>query len=416
MKILGFAFGKKKEKRAARVNNSEQWISAGYNNEAGIWVDDKAAETIAAVYAANRIICDNISSIPFTLYRKVGGGGREEATDHPLYPLLKYEPNPETDSMEFFWDLQRDLNFRGKSYVKLVLDGQGKVREMHRLHPDRVTEKVNSGGRRVYGYVNGDNQTEILRSDEVWRTYLAGGVSPIDLQRENFAIALQHQKHEARFWKNGAKLGIVAVHPGTLSAEAKMALKKQIEQKTQGDSAFGTLILQEGMTIEKIGMTNEQAQFLQTIQAKKKDIASIFNIPLHMLQEHDGANHSNVEQKSQDFITYTIRPLAVRWERSLHRSLLTRDEQDDLKAELNIDALLRADFLSRQQGLSIQRQNGIITANEWRKLENMNPVNGGETRLEPMNMVRIDAEGNEVTPREESPGGVPNTPGAKPIE
>lgn len=417
MSIFGW-FGRKRapepEARASKISNAEEWISShSYDSEAGIFVNEDRAETVAAVYSANRIICDSISSIPFILYREVPGGGREEAKDHPLYRLLKYQPNEETDAMEFFWELQRDLNFRGRAYVKLVIDGRGTIQEMHRMDPDRTAERLNSSGRRIYAHTKDNNRTEILRSDQVWRTYLAGGLSPIDSQRENFAIALQHQKHEARFWGNGAKLGIVAIHPGSLSPAASEALKRQIDSKTTGKNAYGTLVLQEGMTVEKVGMTNDQAQFLESIQAKKRDIASIFNVPLHMLQEHSGATFNNIEQKSQDFISYSIRPLAVRWERSLYRSLLTAAEQLEMKAELRLEALLRADFLSRQQGLSIQRQNGIITANEWRTHENMNPTPGGDTRLEPMNMVRIDQQGNEIVPKQEGTGGIPNLPGGK---
>jgi HK97 family phage portal protein len=168
------------------------------------------------------------------------------------------------------------------------------------------------------------------------------------------------------------------------------------------------MILEEGVTVQPVSLPNDQAQWIEAMRFSKGDIASIFRVPPHMIGIFDGATFSNIEQQALEFEKYCIQPWCTRIEGALSHCLFTAEEQEIYSFKFNLDALRRGAFLERQQGLAIQRNLGIISADEWRSLENRNPLPNkeGSGYLQPMNMTLV-GEKDTVSTVGEAPPSVP---------
>lgn len=401
--------------RALRITSGDDyiWGPGGFASASGEAVNKDTAMRITAVYACVKLISETLATLPLVLYREKGEG-RERAKEHALYKLLHDAPNYYQDICQFIETMQMHVLLRGNAYAEVGRDDGGQVVELVILNPDLVLP-VLVGGTVRYEVLRG-GQTEVLNVDKI--LHIRGpssdglvGLSPIDLARETLGAAQALDKHSGGMWKNGARMGGVLTHPGKLTPAGLQNLRSSWDGQTAGAGNSGkTAILENGMKYEPIAMTSEQAQFIEQKKMSRTEIASIFHVPPHMIGDLERATFSNIEQQSLEFVTYTMRPWFVRWERAIKNRLLTVAEQKKFKAEFNADALLRGDFLSRQQGLAIQRQNGIINIDEWRALENRNPLpnNDGKDHLVPMNMQPAGEEPKAAP----SPGdGVPNTPG-----
>jgi HK97 family phage portal protein len=182
----------------------------------------------------------------------------------------------------------------------------------------------------------------------------------------------------ASFFGNGTHMGGVLSHPGSLGEKAQSNLRKSIEAVHQGASrAMKMLILEEGMKYERMGIPPEDAQFLQTRQHQVEDVCRWFRVPPHKIQHLLRSTFSNIEHQSIEFVTDTIRPWLVRMEQEANRKLLRPSEQGVYYTENLVDALLRGDALARSQALEIQARNGVLTPDEWRRIENRNPLPDG---------------------------------------
>lgn len=213
------------------------------------------------------------------------------------------------------------------------------------------------------------------------------------LAREAIGMALATEEYGARFFGNGAKPGGVLEHPGKLSKEAQDRLRTSWNEMHQGLSKQHRIaILEEGMSYKQIGIPPEDAQFLETRKFQLNEIARIFRIPPHLVGDLERATFSNVEQQSIDFVVHTIRPWLVRWEQAIKLKLFTPTERRRFFAEFVADGLLRGDIKSRYEAYAIGRQNGWLSADDIRELENMNPLpdDTGKVYLVPLNMVPAD--------------------------
>jgi HK97 family phage portal protein len=211
------------------------------------------------------------------------------------------------------------------------------------------------------------------------------GYSPIAMAREAVGLAMATEEFGARFYNQNAQPGIVLKHPNRLSNEARDNLRKSWEDSHRGlDKAHKAAILEEGMSLEKIGIPPDDAQFLETRKFQRSEIASFFHIPPHMIGDLDKATFSNIEQQSLEFVVYTMRPWLVRWEQAINQKLIL---QENYFSEFLVDGLLRGDIAARYSAYAVGRQWGWLSANDVRELENMNPIDGGDTYLTPLNML-----------------------------
>ena len=399
--------------RASPKNSS--WFSPPSfffgTSSSGKAVNEKTALQTTAVYACVRILAETIASLPFHTYRYTLNG-KEKAIEHPIYYLLHSEPNPEMTSFVFRETLMSHLLLWGNAYAQIIRDGRGRVLGLYPLLPNKVIVNRNQHGELVYQYEK-EGQTYFLRSYEVLHIPGLGfdgiiGYSPIAMAKNAVGMAIATEEYGAKFFANGANPGGVLEHPGVVKDPAR--IRESWNAVYQGSSnAHRVAVLEEGMKFQSIGIPPEQAQFLETRKFQINEIARIFRIPPHMIGDLEKSSFSNIEQQSLEFVMYTLDPWVVRWEQAIQRALFTENEKRQYFVKFNVDGLLRGDYQSRMNGYAVGRQNGWLSANDIRELENLNRIPedlGGDLYLINGNMTKLADAGafanNKTTKMEEN--------------
>ena len=373
----------------------------------GKTVTERSAMQMTAVYSCVRILAEAVAGLPLNLYRYTEDGGKEKAIDHPLYLLLHDEPNPEMSSFVFRETLMTHLLLWGNAYAQIIRNGKGEVIALYPLMPNRMSVDRDSQGQLYYTYQRGTdeairdkNQTVILRPTDVLHIPGLGfdglvGYSPIAMAKNAIGMAIACEEYGAKFFANGAAPGGVLEHPGTIKDPQRV---RESWQSTFGGSgnANKIAVLEEGMKYTPIGISPEQAQFLETRKFQINEIARIFRVPPHMVGDLEKSSFSNIEQQSLEFVKYTLDPWVVRWEQSLTRALFTQTEKVRYFVKFNLEGLLRGDYESRMNGYATARQNGWMSANDIRELENLDRIpaeEGGDLYLINGNMLPLKDAG-----------------------
>ncbi|CFX06957.1 Bacteriophage/Gene transfer agent portal protein [Syntrophomonas zehnderi OL-4] len=356
------------------------------NTSAGKPVNEHTAMQMTAVYSCVRILSETLAGLPLHVYRYNDSGGKEKYLKHPLYKLLHDEPNPEMTSFAFRETLMSHLLLWGNAYAQIIRNARGEVLALYPLMPNKMTVDRDSKGRLFYLYTRTSEDTPTLGDDsQVYLTpsevlHIPGlgfdgliGYSPIAMAKNAVGLAIATEEYGAKFFANGAAPGGVLEHPGTIKDPQKV--KDSWNAAYQGSqNAHRVAVLEEGMKYQPIGISPEQAQFLETRKFQINEIARIFRVPPHMLADLEKSSFSNIEQQSLEFVKYTLDPWVVRWEQSMCRALLTESEKPTVFIKFNVDGLLRGDYVSRMNGYATARQNGWMSANDIRELENLNRI------------------------------------------
>lgn len=363
-----------------------QWLNLG-NSESGVSVTKTSALQLSAVHACIKVLSEAIGTAPLMLYRQKKDG-KERDIKHPLYTILHDRPNLWMTPFEFKELLVGCICLRGNFYAEIIRNGGGQVEELIPLNPDRVMPFLKDRKKLFMMYTD-SGEPIVKMPGEIFHVMgmsLDGvtGLNPIEYHRETIGDAIATRKHGSKLFSNGAMIGGVLKHPAHLSKEAQERLVEQFKKRYEGgDNAGKTLFLEEGMDYLKLGMTSQDAQFLETLKYQISDIARIFRVPPHMIGDLERATFSNIEQQSLEFVQYTILPWARRIEESIKRDLILKSSQ---YSEFLLDILMRADIKSRYDAYAVARNWGWMTANEIRARENMNPVDNGDIYLQPLNM------------------------------
>lgn len=374
--------------------------AGGAPSATGRTINADTAMSLTAVYAAIRLLSRTIASLPLIVYRRLPNGGKERAEDHPLYWLLHDQPNPEMTSFEFRLGQLVSYYAWGESFAEIQRNlYTGDAIALWPLRPDRMTaQRVR--GELVYEYRLPDGTRKPFTRDLILhcRDMTTNGINamrPADTGREAIGLGLATEEFGARFFGNGAQPGAVLQHPGTLSPEAYARITKSWETRHQGlSNAQRIAVLEEGMSLETIGVDPDAAQFLETRKFQVREIARLFGVPPHKIGDLEQATFSNIEHQAIEFVTDAIRPTAENIEQRYGASLLSVDERRTYFVEHLIDALLRGDILSRYQAFGIARDKGFLSVDEIRAMENWNPLPDGlgQIYLQPLNMVAVGEE------------------------
>jgi HK97 family phage portal protein len=373
---------------------SDFWYSPiGVDSAAGVRVTPDSAMRSEAVFSCVRVRSETLAALPLIVYRRLPDGGKERAPEHPLYRVLHDQPNNWQTSLEFREMMNSHLDLRGNAYAEIKSGPNGPVDQLVPIHPDRVQVKRYQDGSFDYTIRQLDGTTKKFLPDQVfhprgWTLDGVVGLSPISVVREVVGIDLAAQDYAARFMRNDVSPSIVLHHPAKLSPEAYARLKASIQEKQTGENRHSAMILEESMKAEKLGMTNKDAQFLEARKYQKSGIASIFRVPPHMIGDLERATHSNIEHQGIEFTIYTMLPIAKRWEQRISLDLFYPMPGDDSEyfAEFLLDGLNRGDMDSRYTAYAIAINWGWMSPNDVRRLENMNPIDGGDVYLRPLNM------------------------------
>ena len=366
-------------------------------------VTERSAMQMTAVYSCVRILAEAIAGLPLHLYTYKDDGGKEKAIGHPLYLLLHDEPNPEMSSFVFRETLMTHLLLWGNAYAQIIRNGKGEVVALYPLMPNRMTVDRDSSGQLFYTYQMNNTDaptmkagTVILKPSDVLHIPGLGfdglvGYSPIAMAKNAIGLAIATEEYGAKFFANGATPGGLLEYPGTVKDPDRV--RESWNKGFSGSQNAGKVaILEEGMKYTPISIAPEQAQFLETRKFQINEIARIFRVPPHMVGDLEKSSFSNIEQQSLEFVKYTLDPWVVRWEQSLSRALFTPEEKKRYFFKFNVEGLLRGDYQSRMNGYATARQNGWMSANDIRELENLDRIpaeDGGDLYLINGNMLPL---------------------------
>jgi HK97 family phage portal protein len=307
-------------------------------------------------------------------------------------------------SFVFRETLMSHLLLWGNAYAQVIRDGRGQVLALYPLLPNKMDVARSANGELTYTYrrdaeesrINPASETLTLRRDEVLHIPGLGfdgliGYSPIAIAKNAIGMAMATEEYGASFFANGANPGGVLEHPGVVK-DPKRVRESWNAVYQGGGNAHRIAVLEEGMKFQAIGIPPEQAQFLETRKFQINEIARIFRVPPHMVGDLEKSSFSNIEQQSLEFVKYTLDPWVVRWEQALQQSLLLPSEKPRYFVRFNVDGLLRGDYQSRMTGYATGRQNGWLSANDIRELEDMNRIpaeEGGDLYLVNGNMTKL---------------------------
>ena len=362
-------------------------------------VNPSSAIQVSAVYACVRVIAETIASLPFHVYETTENGSRK-APEHPLYRLIHDEPNKEMTSFILRETMLAHLLLYGNAYCQIIRTGRDKIDSLYPLLPDKMEVDRDAGGLLTYTYTTSDGKRWRLDPRDVLHIPGLGfdgvmGYSPIALEKSAIGLGIAAEDYGSKFFSNGARPSGILTHPNTVKDPAALRASWNAAYGSSSN-ASRVAVLEEGMTFVPLSLPNNEAQFLETRKFQVSEICRIFRVPPHMIGDLDRATFSNIEHQSIDFAVHTIRPWLVRIEQAVNRTLFSEKEKGRFYVQFNLDGLMRGDYKSRMEGYAIARQNGWMSANDIRELENMNAMSdeeGGNAYLVNGNMIPVNLAG-----------------------
>ena len=390
--------------KRSNVTNPTKWLAELFgarSSKTGVAVNETTAMYYATVYSCVKVISESIASLPLIVYERLDRG-KSRAKDHPLYTVLHDLANPYMTSFVLRETLQNHLLTYGNAYCEIQRNKAGEVIALWPLLPDRTKPQIENSKKYYVTTVGGQEIT--LMPDKVLHIPGLGydglkGYSPIRMAMEAIGLGMAAEEFGANFYANGMNVGGIAEHPGKLSDQGSKNLRESINKTYSGlGNAYRVLLLEEGMKFQKVSITPNEGQFLETRKFQKAEIAGFYRVPPHMIGDLDRATFANIEHQSLEFVVHTLRPWLVRWEQAILTQLFSPFERERYFAEFLVDGLLRGDMKSRYEAYAIARSNGWMSADDIRESENMNPLpdEKGEIYLVPLNMVPVEMVMNPV--------------------
>ena len=367
-----------------------EMIGLTYDTYSGRRVSPQLAMQLTAVFSCVRVLAESVGMLPCSLYEQLDRGNRRAVRER-LNKLLSTKPNNYMTPQEFWELLIACLCLRGNFYAYKV-KALGEVVELLPLDPSSVTPKLNSKWEPEYQVTFPDGKRDTLTQDDIWHVRIftldgLTGLSPIAYAKQAVGLGLATEEHGSRLFGNGAVTSGVLQTDQYLKDDAYERLKIDFENRHQGlANAHKPMILEMGLKWQQISMTSEDAQFLETRKFQLEEICRIFRVPLHMIQNTDRATFNNIENLGIGFINYSLVPYLTRIEQRINVGLVKPSKQGVFYAKFNTGALLRGDMKSRFDAYATGINWGIYSPNECRELEELNPRDGGDIWLTPMNM------------------------------
>ncbi|MDD2979148.1 MAG: phage portal protein [Hespellia sp.] len=401
MGILSGIF-RSRDKPVTNSTNGSAYRFMFGGSTSGKPVNERSAMQMTAVYSCVRILSEAVAGLPLHLYRYGKDGSKEKAIDNPLYFLLHDEPNPEMTSFVFRETLMTHLLLWGNAYAQIIRNGKGEVIGLYPLMANRMTVDRDEKGNIYYQYQVSDSDSKTLKEGTVNLKptdvlHIPGlgfdglvGYSPIAMAKNAIGMSIACEEYGAKFFANGATPGGLLEYPGTVKNPD--AIRESWNKGFGRGNSHKVAILEEGMKYTPISISPNEAQFLETRKFQINEIARIFRVPPHMVGDLEKSSFSNIEQQSLEFVKYTLEPWLVRWEQSMIRSLISPDDKTAYFIKFNVDGLLRGDYASRMSGYATARQNGWMSANDIRELENLDRIPaemGGDLYLINGNMTKL---------------------------
>lgn len=395
------------ENPSTSLSDPANWLFNAFGAQpttSNITVTERNATQVTAFWSAVNTISDTLGELPLRLIQNNADGTQKVVLGHPSLQRLKFSPNPMMSAIVFKSTIQSHVLTWGNGYVWVKRNAMQEVTELWPLLPQDTRPIVRKDGTLVFRTrMRFDNVSlspqvelpvdQVLHVPALSRNGILG-MSIIAEQREMLGHALGTQRFGSRFFANGAHAGGLLSFPGKITDPEKV--RTQIEKKTSNENAHRLLVLDGDAKYQQFTVPPNDAQFLQTREFSVDEIGRMFRLPLHFLNKMGQATFNNLEMMGTHFVQFTMMPWIIRWEQELTRKLLSKDEiANGFVFKFNVAALIRGDIKTRSEVHAKGIQNGWVTRNEVRALEDMNPLDGLDDPLVPLNLKVVGEENDD---------------------
>lgn len=404
------------EQLSSHYGNSWSWLFGnGSRSSSGVVVTPETAMQLATVYACVRVLSESLANMPLLLYQRVGDR-KVRASGNPLFELLRSRPNNWQTAQEFWEMAVGHVCLRGNFYAQILPGARGAVDQLIPMHPDRMQKiELLPNYTLRYTYLNDRKQPEVYLQDELFHVRGLSsdgfvGMSAISAAKNAIGLAISTENHGSTLFKNGARPGVVFERTANITQEAADKFKASWDSMHAGsENAHRTAVLPLGLKPVELGLNNDDAQFLDTRKYQRSEICGVFRVPPHKIADLDRATFSNIEEQNIAFVQETLMPWARRIEQAVNRDLVT--EPDTYFAEFLFEGLLRGNASSRSAFYTSLWNMGVLTVNEIRAMENMNPIGDeGDKRFVQLNMTTLEKAGEDPAGSESDSANDPNEP------
>ena len=364
-------------------------LSKSYLTHANaVEVTEENALELSDILTCVRVLAESVACLPLNIYIK-GENGGQKASEHPLHELLRWQPNAQMTSYDLRLWMMIDALLRGNGFAQVVRDVTGNVLELHPLYASKMSYEVSEDGIPYYCYPDPEDESEkvYLKQDEVLhiRLFASGHLlspSLIELGEELLGGAKGAEKYAREFFENGSSVSGVIEYPSEMDEETFERLKADWSAKYSGtNNRHKTPILEGGAKFTPIALSHAESQMLESRKYTRSQIAGLFRVPSHLINDLEKATFSNITEQDLGFVKHTLRPLLCNWEQKLRMTLLSDEEKKVYYFKHNTNDLLRGDLPSRMQAYSQAVQNGILSPNDVRRKEDEPVYEGGDTYL-----------------------------------
>jgi HK97 family phage portal protein len=354
------------------------------SSAAGKSVTATSALSLSTVWSCSRLQAQTAATMPLFLYDTDGNNQRRLAVDHPLYQILHSQPHFDFTAVEFWEGVVLSLVLWGNAYALKQRIGDRLV-SLEPLRCDLMRVERNANGARQYRYANPKGE-RVYPEDDIFHVRGFGGagdegLSVIGFARQSIGAALAADEFAAASFRNGAMPTGALTVDQVLSPEQRKQVQDNIVAPMIGSgNAGGIMVLEAAMKFMPLSWSNEDSQFLETRQFQVEDICRWFGVPPFMIGHTQSVTNfgTGLEQQLMGYLMFSLRPILIRIEQAIRRSLITPAERGRLVPEFAVEGLLRADSKGRAQFYATMVQNGIMSRNEVRRLENLPPQAGAD--------------------------------------
>jgi len=357
-------------------------------------VTHKNALTFTGAFSAISTKAENLASLPKQVFETTPNGKREDKK-HPVYSLIHFQPNPMMNDFVFWEKIEADVAGWGNSVVVIEANGGGVPKHLWPVEPSNFNiKKVD--GQLYYTIPTGDFAGTYHSSQILHFKYftLDGimGVDPISLAAQAIGIGLNGQTFAAEYFeKKGALRGVFE-----MEGELGEAAFKRVTERLSKQKNHATPLLENGIKYKNISVSPDAAQAIQSRIFSIQDAARIWKVPVSLLAENSHSTFSNTEQQDIQFVKYGLRPECKRFETECETKLFSGAEREVYSVKFDLKGLLRGDLKTQALFYHYGILDGWMTRNEVRGHENMNPIDGLDEPLVPVNMTTPDALENAL--------------------
>jgi HK97 family phage portal protein len=358
-------------------------------NDAGVSVTHENALQFSAVWACVRVISETVSQLKWSVFQQQADGGRDELTTHPAFRLLAHSPNSEMSAFTFREVMLAHALTWGNAYAEIERDGAFRPIGLWPISPERVEVLRDEDFSLFYRIHNPQGGHVNMPAADVFHIRGLGntgteGYSVIRMAAQTIGLGKVQEQAGASFWRNGARPGGILTPAGMMTAEARQSLERQWSDSYGGGKNFNRVaLLSHDLKYTPLGIPQDDAQFLDSRRFSIEDICRWFRVPPHKVGDLQRATFSNIEHQSIEFVTDTVVPWAIRLEQEADAKLIS-GSQRRIFTKILLQSLLRGDSAARATYYREMRDLGVLSINEIRKLEDLNPIGAdGDLRLEP---------------------------------